>query len=543
MKNTLLLLSFFIVSTLGLAQERFTRADTLRGSITPERAWWNVLHYDLDVKVDPETQSISGKNTIEYEVLEAYQRMQIDLQKPMKIDKVVQDGQIIEFTSEGDAHFLELKKTQNPETKNKIEIHFSGKPIIAKRPPWDGGLTWTKDSQGNPWIANSNQGIGASVWWPLKDHPTEEPDNGMRIAVTTPPNLMDISNGQLKKVIENSDGTKTWVWEVANPINAYGVNISVGNYVHFGEIYEGENGPLQMDYYVLPQYREEAEKQFKQAPMMIEAFEHWYGPYPFYEDGYKLVHVPYLGMEHQSSVTYGNGFINGYLGSDLSDSGWGLKFDFILIHESAHEWFANSITNHDVADMWVHEGFTCYSENLYLDYHFGKKASSEYVIGLRKKIFNDRPMIGIYGVNKGGSSDIYYKGANILHTIRAMLDNDKKWRKILRGINETYRHQIVTSEQIERYICKHSSLGLGKFWDQYLRTTMIPKLEYKIDGKRIHYRFVDIVEGFDMPLVLEINGKEKWVIPNSEWKSTKISKPIATFKVKEDFYVYSEEIK
>lgn len=541
MKDLLLVIAFF-TSLLTYSQVEFTRADTLRGSITPERAWWNVTYYDLDVKVNPSEKSISGSNVITYEVLESFQVMQIDLQPPMKIDNIVQDGESISFTTDGNAHFLELKKPQIRNEKNKIEIHFSGKPRIAKRPPWDGGFTWTKDSRGKDWVANANQGIGSSVWWPLKDHPSEEPDDGMTIAVTAPNHLMDVSNGQLKEVTENNDNTKTWVWEVVNPINAYGVNVSIGDYVHFGETYQGEAGPLKMDYYVLPDYEKEARKQFKQAPMMIEAFEYWYGPYPFYEDGYKLIHVPYLGMEHQSSVTYGNGFVNGYLGNDLSESGWGLKFDFILIHESAHEWFANSITNHDVADMWIHEGFTCYSETLYLDYHFGKKASSEYVIGLRNKIVNDRPIIGTYGVNSPGSIDIYYKGANILHTIRQMIDNDRKWRKILRGLNKTFRHQIVTSKQIENYICKHSSLGLSKFWEQYLRTTMIPKIEYKIDGKRVHYRYVDIVDGFDMEVIAYINGKKTWLSPTDQWQTKKTSKPINSFEIKKDFYVIAEAV-
>lgn len=541
MKDLLLVIAFF-TSLLTYSQVEFTRADTLRGSITPERAWWNVTYYDLDVKVNPSEKSISGSNVITYEVLESFQVMQIDLQSPMKIDNIIQDGENISFTSDGNAHFLELKKPQIRNEKNKIEIHFSGKPRIAKRPPWDGGFTWTKDNRGKDWVANANQGIGSSVWWPLKDHPSEEPDDGMTIAVTAPNHLMDVSNGQLKKVTDNNDNTKTWVWEVVNPINAYGVNVSIGDYVHFGETYQGEAGPLKMDYYVLPDYEKEARKQFKQAPMMIEAFEYWYGPYPFYEDGYKLIHVPYLGMEHQSSVTYGNGFVNGYLGNDLSESGWGLKFDFILIHESAHEWFANSITNHDVADMWIHEGFTCYSETLYLDYHFGKKASSEYVIGLRNKIVNDRPIIGTYGVNSPGSIDIYYKGANILHTIRQMIDNDRKWRKILRGLNKTFRHQIVTSKQIENYICKHSSLGLSKFWEQYLRTTMIPKIEYEIEGNRVHYRYVDIVDGFDMEVIAYINGKKTWLSPTDQWQTKKISKPIDAFEIKKDFYVIAEAV-
>ncbi len=540
MKNLFLLL-FLSISFYSYSQEKFTKADTLKGSITPERAWWNVTYYDLKVAVYPSDKTISGSNTISYKVLDPKQIMQIDLQAPMKIDSVIQDGKEISYSTDGDAHFLKLQKKQLTGSENQVTIFFSGKPRIAKRPPWDGGFTWEKDSNGNSFIANSNQGIGASVWWPLKDHPSEEPDNGMTISVTAPKDLMDVSNGKLKEVIEN-DSTKTWIWEVVNPINAYGVNISIGDYVHFGEKYKGEKGALDMDYYVLRESEQKARKQFKQAPMMMEAFEYWYGPYPFYEDGYKLIEAPYLGMEHQSSVTYGNGFENGYLGNDLSGSGWGLKFDFILIHESAHEWFANSITNVDVADMWVHEGFTCYSENLFLDYFYGKKASSEYVIGLRNKILNDSPMIGTYNVDSRGSSDIYYKGANILHTLRQVIDNDKKWRKILRGLNKEFYHQIVSSKQIEEYISKKSGRNLDAFWDQYLRTTKIPKIEYKMEGKALKYRYVNTVQNFDLPIIALINGTEVWIKPTDQWKTKKISKPIGSVKIKKDFYVNSEHL-
>ena len=538
MKNMLLLilLSFSITS---VSQETYTLADTLKGSITLERAWWDVTYYDLKVNVDPEEKFISGSNTISYLVAEEKQIMQIDLQSPMKIDSIVQDGKAISHTSTGDAHFLSLLKKQQKGDENQVTIFFSGKPRIARRPPWDGGFTWTKDANGKDYIANANQGIGASVWWPLKDHPSEEPNNGMTISVTAPKDLMDVSNGRLREVIRG-DSTNTWVWEVVNPINAYGVNVSIADYVHFGEKYKGEKGTLAMDYYVLRENEEKAKAQFKQAPMMMEAFEHWFGPYPFYEDGFKLVEVPYLGMEHQSSVTYGNGYENGYMGNDLSGSGWGLKFDFILIHESAHEWFANSITNHDVADMWIHEGFTCYAENLFLDYFYGKKASSEYVIGLRNKILNDRPMIGTYNVDSRGSSDIYYKGANILHTLRQVVDNDKKWRKILRGLNKEFYHQIVSSKQVEDYLSKKIGRDLSGFWDQYLRTTQIPTLEYQIEGKELKYRYVNIVENFDLPINVKINGKERWIFPTAQWKSKKLSKPIASIQIKKDFYINSE---
>mgnify|MGYP003135115193 CR=1 FL=1 len=535
----------FFVAILFLFQsalaQKFTRADTLIGSITPERAWWDVTHYDLKVKVNPSNKTIEGSNTISYKVLKPNDVMQIDLQAPMKIDKILQDGKEILYSSEGNAHFLKLQKKQKQGDKNKITIFFSGQPREAIRPPWDGGFTWGKDSNGKHFIATRNQGIGSSVWWPLKDHPSEEPDNGVTISVTTPKDLMDVSNGRLIKIIE-TDTTKTWVWQVVNPINAYGVDINIGDYVHWGEKYKGEKGMLDMDYYVLRENEAKAKEQFKQAPMMMEAFEHWFGPYPFYEDGYKLVEAPYLGMEHQSSVTYGNKYENGYLGRDLSGTGWGLKFDFIIIHESGHEWFANNITNKDVADMWIHEGFTAYSENLYLDYFFGKKASSEYVLGTRNNISNDRPIIGVYYVDNSGSGDMYYKGANILHTVRQLIENDEKWRSILRGLNKQFYHQTVTTRQIEEYISKESGIDLTAFWNQYLRTTKIPKVEYSIERNDLKFRYVNTVENFDMPVIAIVNGKEEWIFPTSEWKTKAFSSPIETFQIKKDFYINSENL-
>ncbi len=541
MKQTYILLILGLIC-INVSAQTFTRQDTLRGSITAERAWWDVMHYDLEVDVDIEEKSISGSNKITYTVVGENNVMQLDLQTPMHIDKIIQNGKELSFTSEGSAHFVNILQKQEKGKEYEITILWSGTPRVAKRPPWDGGFTWKTDSNGKPFVATSNQGIGSSVWWPLKDHPSDEPDNGVTIAVTTPKDLMDVSNGRLKKIEEKQD-TKTWVWEVRNPINTYGVNINIGDYVHFKEQFQGEKGFLDMDYYILRENREIAREQFKQAPMMMEALEYWFGPYPFYEDGYKLVEVPYLGMEHQSSVTYGNKFGNGYLGSDLSGTGWGLKFDFIIIHESGHEWFANNITAKDVADMWIHEGFTAYSENLYLNYFFDKKASSEYVIGTRKGIKNDRPIIGTYNVDNEGSGDMYYKSANMLHTLRQLIEDDDKWRQILRGLNETFYHQTVTTQQVETFISEKSGINLTEFFDQYLRSTKIPKVEYKIHGKMVTFRYVDIVENFDAPVIAILNGTEVWIYPKAEWKSKTFSAPVETFEIKKDFYVNSEEVK
>ncbi|WP_431158617.1 M1 family metallopeptidase [Winogradskyella poriferorum] len=544
MRKIILTISIALFSTISFAQllqdkTKFTRQDTLRGSITPEREWWDLTYYHLDIEVQPDEKFISGKNTIQYKVLKSHQVLQIDLQPPMQIEKVVQNGNDLEFTSEVNTHFINLKKIQYVGDINDITVYYKGHPREAKRAPWDGGLSWKKDKRGNHFVATSCQGLGASVWWPNKDHMYDEVDS-MLISVTNPKELTNISNGRLRKIVENEDETVTSHWFVSNPINNYGVNINLGNYVNFSEVYEGEKGPLDLDYWVLDYNLETAKKHFKDAPKMMEAFEHWFGPYPFYEDSFKLVEVPYLGMEHQSSVTYGNQYKQGYLGMDLSRTGWGLKFDFIIIHEAGHEWFANNITNKDIADMWIHEGFTAYSENLFLDYHYGVEASADYVIGTRANIANDRPLIGKYNVNNEGSSDMYYKGANMLHTLRQLIEDDELWRDILRGLNKEFYHQTVSSQQVEDYISKRTNKDLTAFFNQYLRDVRIPTLEYKMKDGKLNYRYTNIVKGFDMPIQVELDGYSNWLFPNAEWQE--LETKANTFNVDRDFYIETKEI-
>ncbi len=516
----------------------FSLQDSLRGSITAERAWWNLTYYHLNIAVQPEEQTIGGVNTIQYEVLSPSQSMQIDLQPPMQITSVLQDGQELSFSREGNAWFIQLIKEQQAGAVNAVEVHFNGKPKVSEMPPWSGGLVWEKDAKGNHFIANANQGDGASLWWPCKDHMYDEVDS-MLISVRVPEKLTNVSNGRLREVVKKNDGTAVWHWFVANPINNYGVNINIGDYVHFSEQYAGEKGILDCNYYVLRYNLKKAKRQFKQVKKMLQAFEHWFGPYPFYEDGYKLVEVPYLGMEHQSSVTYGNGYRNGYRGNDLSRTGHGLKFDFIIIHESGHEWFANNITNRDIADMWVHESFTAYSESLYLEYHFGKKAAYEYVRGTRSSIMNDRPIIGYYGVNKEGSQDMYYKGANMLHTLRQVVGDDEKWRSILRSLNEEFYHQTVSSEQVENYMAEKAGRDLSGFFDQYLRTVMVPVLEYRFMNNNLEYRWVNAVDNFAMPVQVNINEKKHLLEPALQWKVLEGSGEGTELIVDPDFYVGS----
>ena len=527
---------------LGNKDEVFTRQDTLRGSITKERSWWDLKYYHLDIKVNPADSTISGSNTIRYKVLNSYNRMQIDLQEPLNISKVTQDGKELNYQRYGSVFYIDLIAIQNPDEIKELTVFYGGKPKIAVRPPWDGGITWSKDANGKPFIASSCQGLGASVWWPNKDHMYDEVDD-MLISVNVPKNLTDVSNGRLQSVVDMKDGTRTFNWYVSNPINNYGININIGDYVTFSEVFKGEKGDLDCDYYVLRDNLAKAKIHFKDVPRMLKAFEHWFGPYPFYEDSYKLVEAPYLGMEHQSSITYGNDFANGYRGGDLSDTGWGLKFDYIIIHESGHEWFANNITYKDIADMWIHESFTSYSECLFVDYYYGAAAGSEYARGLRNGINNTKTIIGTYNVNKEGSGDMYPKGANMLHTLRQIVNDDEKWRTILRGMNSTFYHQTVTTKQIEDFLSQAIGLDLEPFFNQYLRDIRIPTFEYKLKDNTLSYRWTNCVPGFNIPVKVTLNGKEKWLKPQAEWTNLpQISKNLKV-EVDKDFYVEVVESK
>lgn len=521
---------------LGHKEQVFTRQDSLRGSITKERAWWDVKYYHLDIKVNHSDSTITGSNSLKYLVLKEYNTMQIDLQNPMMIYKVIQDGVALKYKREGNAFFIELIAPQKIGSTKELTVFYGGKPKVAINPPWDGGITWKKDNNGKPFIASSCQGLGASVWWPNKDHMYDEVES-MLISVNVPKGLMDVSNGRLQSVKEMNDGTRTFNWFVSNPINNYGVNINIGDYVTFSEKYKGEKGDLDCTYYVLRDNLTKAKKQFQDVPRMLKAFEHWFGPYPFYEDSYKLVEAPYLGMEHQSSVTYGNGFKNGYLGRDLSGTGWGLKFDYIIIHESGHEWFANNITYKDIADMWIHESFTDYSESLFLEYYYGKEAGYTYVRGIRKNIANDKPIIGNYDVNNEGSNDMYYKGANMLHTLRQIVNDDTKWRIILRGLNNTFYHQTVTTKQIEDYLSQQVGIELNPFFNQYLRDIRIPTLEYFFKDNHFGYRWTNCVPNFNMPVKVTLNGKEELLKPETEWKGIPAKTENPKLEIDKNFYV------
>ena len=562
-KNLLLfvcLISFSIAQTEAQLLNKkinFTHADTLRGSNGPGRDWWDVTKYDLHVKFNIEDSTISGWNVIQFKVLKKGEVMQIDLQEPMIIDSITIpflekfDSQIgllklfptkLNFKKEGNAYFINLNELMLKITKPQLlTIFYHGKPQIAKRPPWDGGLIWKKDSSNHPWVSIACQGLGASVWYPCKDIQSDEPDSA-EMHVTIPDSLVCVGNGRFRGKVVNADKTATYDWAVTNPINNYNIIPYIGKYVNFNEIFKGLKGDLTMDYWVLDYNLEKAKKQFVDAPRMMKAFEYWFGPYPFYADGYKLVDAPHLGMEHQSATAYGNDYQPGYKGTDLSGSGWGLKWDFIIVHESGHEWFGNNITSKDLADMWIHESFTNYSETLFTEYYYGKEAADAYVIGTRKRIVNDIPIIGPYGVNKEGSGDMYYKGGNMLHTIRQAINNDELFRKILRGLNKIFYHQTVTTKQIEQYISTQSKIDFSKIFDQYLRTTQIPVLEYKQHGYQLQYRYINCVRGFNLPLKINFKG-QPWIKPTTNWQTLSLyPEGDNSFSVDPNFYINTKKV-
>ena len=552
-KSTFLFLIFYsfcinAFSQLGDKKNVFTHADTLRGSNGIYRQKWDVLHYDITVEPDYNNKTIVGKNTMQF-FDNGAQLMQIDLQEPMILDSVMDKGISYKFRREKNVYWLEYRDSSVMD-KIKAGVHsltfyFHGKPREAIRPPWDGGWIWKKDKNNNPWMTVACQGLGASVWYPCKDIQSDKPDSGATLQMIVPDSLVAIGNGRLTDKKQTGNGKMLYTYNVKNTINNYCIVPYIGKYINFSEKYLGLKGSLDMNYWVMDYNLEKAKKQFTDAPKMMKAFEYWFGPYPFYEDGYQLIEAPHLGMEHQSAVAYGNGFKMGYAGRDLSGTGEGLKWDFIIVHESGHEWFANSICTKDIADMWIHEGFTNYSETLFTEYYWGKNAGETYVEGIRKNILNDDPIIGPYGVNKEGSSDMYYKGANMIHLIRQITNDDKKFRDLFIALNKTFYHKTVTTIEIEEFISSFLKLDLQGIFDQYLRTTKIPLLQYKTDRKKVEYRWTDNVSNLVLPIKISLDTTgniQQWITPSANWKKLKTGKRYdgKTFTVNKNFYVFTQ---
>lgn len=528
---SILLISFQSIS----AQEATTRKDTLQGGLRPERTCFDVLRYDLNIKVNPEDKTIVGYNDITFKVVSTTSKIQLDLFENMQIDSIVFNAKKLKYKREFGAVFIDFPNVVTQKSEQRLRFYYSGKPIIAKRAPWDGGFVYTKDEQGKPWIGVACQGTGASLWYPVKDSQSDEPDYGVTIKVAVPNGLMDVSNGRLTGSEDLKNGYTRWDWEVKNPINTYSINVNIADYAHIHENYKG----LDLDYYVLRENEAKARVHFEEVKPMMDCYQSKFGAYPFANDGYKLVETPYLGMEHQSAVAYGNHYVKGYLGNDLSGTGIGLLFDYIIIHESGHEWFGNSISSNDIADMWIHEGFTTYAECVYVECQYGYEKGQQYINGLKKMVDNDRPIIGQYGVNKEGSGDMYAKGALMLNTLRHIVNDDSKWWKLILDYANTFRHKIIDTQTVIEYFNKETGMNLTSVFNQYLRHTAIPKLEIRKTKSKLAFRWKTNETKFNMPIDIEIKGKKTRVYPTTTWTTSKfkINKLNDVAILTDDFFI------
>jgi aminopeptidase N len=485
-------------------------SNELKGCNGIGRNWWNALHYQLNVDINVQKQFIKGEVKIQYAVIskDGYNIMQLDLQTPMQIDRIKnQNGEELSFKRDGrDANVTWIFHPINSAVlgdTNIITVYFSGVPNVAANPPWDGGFIWKKDQNQKPWVSVACQGKGASAWWPCKDLQSDEPELGVLVSFTSDSKLPIISNGVFTN---KGDANNIFQYKVHVPINLYNVTFYLGDYIAIYDTFNGENGVLNIEAWCLKGNELKMKEKMIEVKKMLVAFEYWFGPYPFYKDGYKIVEAPFLGMEHQSAIAYGNQYLNGYLGKDRSNTGIGLDFDFIIVHESGHEWFGNHITAHDIADNWIHEGFTTYSEALFVEYYYGKKAAYEYTMGEWRNIKNDKPIIAPYCRYASGSTDQYDKGSALVHSIRLLIDDDEKFRSLLRHINRKYGLKTVSSNEIEQEIIAFTELELQPIFNQYLRTNLIPTLDAKIIDNAVQVKFEGVVNGFKLPISWEIDG-------------------------------------
>src|SRR5689334_13873868 len=504
-----------------------TRAEILKGALTPERTCYDVISYNLDVRIDPATRSLKGSNKITFKTVSDFTKMQVDLWSNLPISKITFDEtKDARFTRELNAVFVELPEAARKDSVHSVSVFYSGVPTVAQRPPWDGGFTWTHDDEGNPWVAVTCPETGASIWWPNKDHASAKPDT-MTISITVPPGLDEISNGRFKARTVLPDGWVRYDWFVSYPIDNYCVTFNIGKYAHFSDEYVSADGEkLTLDYYVLPKNLAKAREQFKQAKTMIGVYEKYFGKYPFYRDGYKLVECPHTGMEHQSCVAYGNHYLGGFRGR--SSSAVGLKFDFIIIHESAHEWWGNSVTMKDIADMWIHESFGAYAESLFVEDQYGHDEAIKYINAKKGNVRNDRPIIGEYGRYQRSAQDMYDKGQLVLNTLRSVLDDDALWVSIMRGLQERFKYQNASADEVFAWINHKAGRDLGYFFDQYFRHTNIPTLAVQTvkegDSITARYRWEADVENFKMPIkVTTAPGKYEFVTPTTTWQTTKLN--------------------
>ncbi|MGA7241138.1 MAG: M1 family metallopeptidase [Bryobacteraceae bacterium] len=507
-----------------------THADLLRGEYGPYRANNDLLYYHLHVRVDPEKKFLSGDNSIRFKMLQDGTRIQLDLHEALKVDKILFGKTELKYERDSGAVFIDFPETLRTGREYTIDFYYSGNPISTGR---FGGITFQKDPAGRPWVNTACEGVGASIWWPNKDQWRDEVE-GMEISVEIPTGLTDASNGKFVSKTDLGDGYTRWDWQVHYPINNYDVSLNIGAYEHFSD----KLGDLSLDFYALPEDLEKAKSQFAQAKGMLEAYQHYFGEYPFKKDGYKLIEAPYTGMEHQSAVTYGNRFINGYGGRDWTGVGISPKFDFIIIHESAHEWFGNAITAADRSDMWIHEAWATYLECLYVEFRWGKEDGLKYTNGYKTKVRNTRPIVAQRGVNQEPPQDQYFKGALFINTLRSVVDDDKKWFALLHDFFQHFKYRNIMTEDVVQYFNEKLGRNLTPVFDEYLRHTALPTLELKFDetAGTVSYRWKADEAAFAMPVRVGTNNRWQIVRPTTEWQTMKTPLKKDEFQVATDLY-------
>jgi aminopeptidase N len=503
-----------------------TRAEILRGEYGRYRANNDLLYYHLDLRVDPEKKSVSGKNTIRFKMLKDDTRIQLDLQASFPVEKILLGGVPLKYERELGTVFVDFPETLHAGHTYSIDFYYSGVPVATGR---FGGFAFRTDPAGRPWITTA----GGSTWWPNKDQWRDEVES-MEISVAIPNGLVDVSNGKFESKTDLGDGYTRWNWHVHYPINNYDVSLNIGKYEHFSD----QLRDLPMDFYVLPESLDKAKRQFVQAKEMIEAYQHYFGAYPWKKDGYKLVEVPYSGMEHQSAVTYGNHFANGYLERDWTGVGISPRFDFIIIHESGHEWFGNSITAADRSDMWIHEGWTTYLEALYVEYRWGHGDAVKYLNGYKSKVQNRQPIIAERGLARTPPQDQYFKSALFLNTLRSVLNDDKRWWAVLHDLYQHFKYKTIMTEDMVQFFNRKTGMNLTPIFDEYLRHADLPTLELKFDDAQgtVTYRWKADEAAFAMPI--RAGSKEHWQIiqPTTEWKTMKSPLKKEEFAVATDLY-------
>tara|TARA_B110000908_G_C10250817_1_gene451929 strand:+ start:831 stop:2498 length:1668 start_codon:yes stop_codon:yes gene_type:complete len=525
----LLILSFQLeAQLLDGAKQKFTKADTLRGALRPERTCFDVNYYELNIDLAIEPRAISGSNKMFFTTIENFRTLQIDLFENMQIDRIIFKGKELSFHREFNAVFVEFREELLVGSQEMIEIFYNGKPIVAKNAPWDGGFSWKKDEKGNDWIAVSCEGIGASLWWPNKDHLSDEPDS-MRVSCTVPENLQFIGNGVLEQDTVYL-GKRTMTWKVSYPINNYNVTLNIGKYVNFQDEYYSieDSAKLILDYWVMPYNLEKAKRQFEQVKPMMAAHERYFGKFPFWNDNYKLVETPYLGMEHQTAIAYGNNYKTGYNGYDFSRIG--LDFDYIIIHESGHEYWGNLISCGDIADLWIHESFCTYSEALYVEDLFGYKKSLAYINAKKPTIENKHKILGKYLVNEEGDGDMYNKGMLFLNTIRHIINNDELWFSVIKEMTtKEFAYKTINTNDIIAFFNKKTHQNFTSLFLQYLDYPNIPQLYYSVKKEKgnnyiISYKWLTDVNDFYMPVIIKVGEKEYRLEGANQLKVLKVKK-------------------